>query len=144
MNNVVFHIDKENKVVVAVLKSDPNELFEMTSNMIDKFNKTHKKCGIDCDMSWNFPDLNCEYVGIARCSENDEFNEEFGKKLALARAKIKKAYAIQKNFFEITNWLDDFYIYMSSRDEKLYRNWIELLIEKDALLNSVNVEGESI
>ena len=134
MNNVVFHVDKKNKVIVAVLKCDPNEFFDITKNTISKFNRSHKSCGIDCNIDWNIPDLNREYVGIARCSENDEFDEEFGKKLALARAKIKKADAIQKNYFKIVDWLDDFNYCMGKKYDKLYRNQIDLLKDMNALL----------
>ena len=34
------------------------------------------------------------YVGIARCDDEDEFDIEYGKRLALKRAKIKRGEAI--------------------------------------------------
>ena len=138
MNNVVFHIDKENGVVVAVLKCDPYELLSITNNTIYKFRNDHREGSITCTPDWGFPDLNREYVGIARCSENDEFDEEFGKRLALARAKAKKADAMQKNFFKVVEWLDDFNYFMGKKYDSLYRNWIELLKDKDALLEQAD------
>ena len=41
--------------------------------------------------------LRTSYVGLAKCSPQDEWNEETGKKIAFARAKI----AFYKDFFRV-------------------------------------------
>ena len=41
--------------------------------------------------------LRTSYVGLAKCSPQDEWNEEIGRKIAFARAKI----AFYKDFFRV-------------------------------------------
>ena len=42
---------------------------------------------------------NCRYVGKAKCSPEDEFDYEFGKKLAYSRA-LNKWFTAKKKFLE--------------------------------------------
>ena len=49
----------------------------------------------------DIPDV---FVGIARCAPEDEFDVEFGKKLALTRAKEKRGKAINEAIY---SYIDD-------------------------------------
>lgn len=47
------------------------------------------------------------FVGIARCGENDEWNEDFGRELAYRRAKEKFNRSFFKHANSVLNDLDD-------------------------------------
>ena len=43
------------------------------------------------------------FVGVAKCAPDDEFDLEYGKKLALTRAKIKRGRAVNNAIAEYIN-----------------------------------------
>ena len=134
MNNVVYHVNKDKGVVVCILKCDTEEprlIFEKA------LSKTYKAghmavCAI-YDPNGD-TEVNEQYVGIARCSKNDTFNEEFGKKLALARAKVKKTYALQKQFFKYIDALDQVDYIVGKKHDKLYSEYSKSVEEATSLL----------
>lgn len=48
--------------------------------------------------AWEIPGLEIDdtYVGVAKCAPDDEFDLEYGKQLALVRAKAKRCKAINE------------------------------------------------
>lgn len=134
MNNVVYHINKDKGVVVCILKCDTEEpqlIFESTLFKIYRADNI-RVCGI-YDPNRNTK-INEQYVGIARCSKNDTFDEEFGKKLALARAKVKKTYALQKQFFKYIDALDQVNYIVGKKHDKLYSAYSRSVEEATSLL----------
>ena len=81
--------------------------------------------------------INERYVGVAKCHEHDTFDEEFGKKLALARANAKKADAIHINFFKFIEQLDKLNYMAGKKYDELYRRWIDSQKEIGELLQQI-------
>jgi hypothetical protein len=96
-------VNRDKKTVVAVIECDVGTPLYIFDRMFDKFeNKNGNKNLLDVHFdNFNIKNVfvNERYVGVAKCHEHDTFDEEFGKKLALARAKAKKADAMHTKFF---------------------------------------------
>lgn len=127
-----YSINEEKKTVVCILEKT-KDLFE--DFVIDNFDL------------WNFTMLNKvkkmpnRFVGIAKCSEEDEWNIETGKLIAFSRAKDK----LNKSFFKraatyvkyVDKSVDDFVEVINSIGEKLEVNQkhrhelIETLLNKE-------------
>ena len=137
--NVFYTIDEKNKVVIAELRvcpTNPQDIFDNT--LCKKFPKNnewpvnHRYDGVEKYMTKS------SYIGKAICSPNDEFDIEYGKRLALARAKRNYSDALQRKFFNIICWLDSVNYKIGKEYDKLYRRWIDadrkvddILIEKE-------------
>ena len=87
MNDMKFKVDKERGVVVCALYN----CRYIAVNRIEKY------CNdIIVPVDW-MPEeyyIHDTYIGIAKCAPEDEFDEEYGKRLALTRAKVKRNRAI--------------------------------------------------
>ena len=84
MNDITYRVDKENKIVICWLSN---------CELIPE-DRIHKYASIriyDKDFL-----INGTFKGVARCSDEDEFDVEYGKKLALSRAKAKRCKAINE------------------------------------------------
>lgn len=81
-----------------------------------------------------------EYVGIAKCHPGDEFDVEFGKKLALARAKKKHNYALTSRFVELVNSVVSLAEQGNKMANELYRRWINCGVEEQKLLKQKYVK----
>ena len=77
--SVKYYIDKEKKVVVCKLTGCEENLMSDIYQDIYQTGYQHHSYFL----------LNDSYVGKAKCSENDTFDIEFGKKLAYQRAVVK-------------------------------------------------------
>ena len=86
--DIEYHVDKKNKVVVATA-SFQNEL----SRLFDK--KFGEMIEIGNDWKWtrlcinDFYDVKKYYRVVARCHNDDVFNEETGKKICRQKLKTK-------------------------------------------------------
>lgn len=89
MNDIEFKIDKENKVIVCKLKDCEN----IAWRRIDKYLDIH---------DFENHAIKNTYIGVAKCRADDEWNEEYGKKLALLRARTKRAKDINR---ELKNYI---------------------------------------
>ena len=69
-----YHVDEDKRTVVCVLSTSYGELY----NRVVKYAPSLQL--------YNVPYMEGSYVGIARCSSEDIFDPEFGKKLARVRA----------------------------------------------------------
>lgn len=127
--NVVYHIDTDKKTVIAKIKcsvSEPQQLFD---SQLSKH-----ICGTGLAVvgdQWTFDYcapkvcINSEYVGTAKCHPDDEFNEDFGKRLALIRAKKKYLDAMEKKMLVIKDWIFDLAIRTNDLYMNQYRKYID-------------------
>lgn len=139
--NVTYYVNREKKTVVAVIKSDASTPLYILDRVFDKFENANGNHNLlemsfdNCHIRDAF--INDRYVGIAKCHEGDTFDEELGKKLALARAKVKKADAIQSNFFKFIEQLDKLNYLAGKKYDELYNRWLDFDMEVDNLLLSI-------
>lgn len=139
--NVTYYVNREKKTVVVVIKSDALTPLYIIDRVFDKFENANGNHNLlemsfdNCHVRNAF--INDRYVGIAKCREGDTFDEEFGKKLALAKAKVKKAYAIQSNFFKFIEQLDKLNYLAGKKYDELYNRWLDFDMEVDNLLKSI-------
>ena len=138
MKSISYHINYEKKVVVAVLKCNPKQAQEMFESSICKKNNNSKKYAIfSLKYNPNFGEMKSEYVGIARCAPSDEFNVEYGKKLARLRAEQKKSIALASVYARYTKWISGISKNALEVAHTLYRKAIDSSVEVDACLNKV-------
>lgn len=109
--NKSFDINKETGTVkctlyFSLLGRKDNPIFKIGDNKT--MNRICKSTN-----NTNFPYFTA--VGTARCNKDDEFNEDFGKKLALTRAQehafIIASRAYGKIYNDLSNLSDMFYKY---------------------------------
>lgn len=139
--NVTYYVNSEKKTVVAVIECDALTPLYILDKVFDKFengNGNHNLLEMSFD---NYRVRNAlvneRYVGVAKCHEGDTFNEEFGKKLALARAKAKKADAVYSNFSKFIEQLDDLNYLAGKKHDELYGRWVDHEAEAEELLKSI-------
>lgn len=135
--NVTYYVNREKKTVVALIRCDMETPLYIFDRALDKLKNTSLiSIGFE---NFNIRNaiINERYVGVARCHESDTFDEEFGKKLALARAKAKKAYAVNASFFEFVEQLDKVNYVVGKKSDELYRRWLDFDMEVDNLLMSI-------
>jgi len=139
--NVTYYVNREKKTVVAVIMCNDFIPFYILDKVFDKFedgNGNHNLLKMSFDYRHAHNALvNERYVGVAKCHESDTFDEEFGKKLALARAKAKKAAAVYDNFFKFIEQLDKLNYLAGNKSDELYRRWIDSEAEVGELLKSI-------
>ena len=143
-SNVKYYINEEKRTVVAVIESNIFEVSFLFENAMREFMNVVKNAPIfDPVIDKNYYIKN-RYVGIAKCSPNDIFDVEFGKQLALQRAKIKKTSDIEKKFFKIVDALDKLKYIVEKQYYQLYRNWINESERKYKLLQAVYGDKKEI
>lgn len=138
MKNIVYHVNYEKKVVVAVVKCNPKQAYEMFVSTICKNNT--KGMGLifyENDQIFGKMKLKSEYVGIARCAPSDVFNVEYGKKLARLRAEKKKSIALASAYASYTEWISGICKNALKVAHTLCRKAIDSSVEVDACLNKV-------
>ena len=139
--NVTYYVNREKKTVVAVIRCNVFTPLYILDRVLDKFENANGNHNL-LKMSFDYRHvsnayINERYVGIAKCHEGDTFNEEFGKKLALARAKAKKADAVHTHFFKFIEQLDKLNYLAGKKSDELYRRWIDSEKEITELLQSI-------
>lgn len=99
MSDCKFYVDKNARVVICVIQD--------VQDMLIKFVREHfdwNDIDIDYAVDWRFePKLKMphSFMGKAVCADEDEWDEELGKKIAFSRAKDK----CYKSFFKRANLL---------------------------------------
>ena len=85
-DNLNFYVDEEKKIVVCKLETDqyvvPRRIHKHTNHIILADRGQYRIPGV--------------FYGKARCAEEDTFDVEVGKKIALEKAKAKRRAAINK------------------------------------------------
>lgn len=126
-NNVVYTIDEENKVVTATIKCKAQEPeISFISQYLKHTRGEGKGPLVERDDIWVGKYLiNNEFTGKAKCHPDDSFNIEFGKQLALLRAKEKYQRAIYKRMGYIAHWIEQLNERTKKMDIRCYRRLIE-------------------
>lgn len=68
--------------------------------------RIHKYSNSEPWEPWNYT-LPDSFIGVAKCAPEDEFDEEYGKKLALLRAKQSRGAAINAMIYKYIKSLRD-------------------------------------
>lgn len=135
--NVTYVIDTEKKTVKAMLRTDkcePEKAFQKA------FLRAATQSGVVSVRPLDFFDptfeIGCRYVGIARCHENDhdKFDIEFGKKLALARAKKKHNNAYASMLNSMTCFVETFAEELNDRCNDIWSKHQSATDEEQTLL----------
>ena len=142
MKNVSYIIKADAGVVVAVLKTDPCETIDIFYNTLVSAHNTipARNRVVNVEASFLTAPLKNQYVGVAKCSKNDKFDVEFGKKLALTRAKLKKTKAIQKRFDKYVDMMHEYYKAFEKKYDSIYREAIDLSCKENEILADAGVE----
>lgn len=118
MGKIHYVIDKEHGIVECILSNCAKDLNNRIINHYIKNGSKIYNRPYD-DMS----SLN-KFIGIAKCLPEDEFDEETGKKLALLKAKNKRAKAfnryMKKNIGAMISQIDalnDSLLFKDSEDD---------------------------
>ena len=124
-NDCKFVINKNNKTVVCV--------YEGSARTFINFAESNFKVITACDAYFTQGSqlrkklyMPNKFIGVATCSENDEWNEEIGKKIAFSRMKDK----LNRSFFKRANlyvktidkWMDDAVYLINTVGQKLEVN----------------------
>lgn len=84
-NDISYKIDKENRIVICTIRNCK----DIAINRITKYVWSYPG-------TWDEYFIRDRYVGVARCAEEDEWDEEYGKQLALLRAKRTRCHDINE------------------------------------------------
>lgn len=134
--NVTYFINRGAKEIVATIKCDENDPQWVFNSQLFKHIG-----GIDIgpiqetDTLVRKYKINSSYSGRAKCHPDDEFNEEFGKRLALLRAKAKYLRAMEDKIYLMSNWVYG----LKERIDKLYLRQCRQLIDNSADLYKLEV-----
>ena len=134
--NVIYHIDTESKTVVAKLRCHENDPMTLIGSQLmrqisgDGFGPLEL-----CAYPYYFSrfKIRNEYCGKAKCHSDDEFNIEFGKRLALLRAKQKYLNAIERVLEKSNRWVEE----VGFRIDKLYMNHYRKAIDNGTALHNL-------
>jgi len=91
-----YIINDKDKVVVCILYCNIWETYNRILKYYPDYNLS--------DLVRHMQDYNY-YVGVAKCAPEDDFDIEYGKKLALTRAKIKRSKAMNREVIRVINKL---------------------------------------
>lgn len=132
--NVVYIIDTDAKTVTAKIKcreEEPQNLFDI---QLDKHILGSGLGVVDeSDISPAKFRIKREYVGKAKCHPDDTFDVDFGKKLALERAKQKRLIDMEYKFLLIYDWMKGLF----ERTEKVYTKQYRQLIDNGIRLHKL-------
>ena len=138
--NVVYHINTESKTVVAKLKCHENDPMTLIGSQLMK-----QTSGVGfgplelAAYPFFFEDFKVrnEYYGKAKCHPDDEFDIDFGKRLALLRAKQKYLDAVERVLDKSNKWVEQ----VADRIDRLcmsqYRKVIDNRIAESTLLDTL-------
>jgi len=112
--NVIYNIDTDNRIITAKIKCLPSEPMDIFYNQLTKHIMGTGICIVDSvdDDYLQYaaqPAIKGKYIGKAKCHPEDEFDIDYGKKLALLRAKEKYLNAMSKQLEVVRDWVIDLY-----------------------------------
>ena len=82
-NNVKYYVNRDKRIVVCVLSGCRWNAYNRIKKYVPNYDCPYTKLLIKD-----------EYVGIAKCSPEDTWDEDYGQRLAFARARKKRDDAI--------------------------------------------------
>lgn len=128
--DVVFQIDTDKKTVEAIIVCNQYSPQVCVGRELEKYMDSN---GIGVFDEMNLPlqkyKINSRYVGKAKCHPNDTFDIEFGKKLALLRAREKFHRAMTHKLEDIHEWINGLQDRVTNRYNKCYRSLINTTCE---------------
>lgn len=123
--NIQYLIDEDNRIVNAILYCsyrDPQMLFDkVVKNYIKGNGVGPVAVGWDNEKYY----INDYYIGTAKCHPDDTFDVEFGKRLALARAKQKYQKAVNKSIYEMHKYVGKLYKTIIDFSMRHYRKYLD-------------------
>ena len=138
--NVIYHIDTETKTVIAKLKCNENDPMTLIGSQLMKQTSGAGFGPLElAAYPFFFEDFKVrnEYYGKAKCHPDDEFDIDFGKRLALLRAKQKYLDAVERVLDKSNKWVEQ----VANRIDRLcmsqYRKVIDNRIAESALLDTL-------
>lgn len=132
--NVVYTIDTDAKTVTAKIKCREEEPQNLFDGQLDRH-----ICGSGLgvvDESDIFPAkfrIKTEYIGKAKCHPDDTFDINFGKMLALERAKQKRFIDMEYKCLLIYDWMKG----LLERTKKVYTKQYRQLIDNGIRLHKM-------
>ena len=126
-NDCKFIINKNNRTVVCVYEGSARTFIDFANhnfNIKTYYDGSYTHYHFSQLMNKLY--MPNKFIGIAICSENDEWNEEIGKKVAFSRMKDK----LNRSFFKRANlyvktidkWMDDAVYLINTVGQKLEVN----------------------
>ena len=136
--NVRYEIDEINKTIHAILFCDYDEPQIVFRNKIDKYIKGEGECLVGYQVCNDDKyRIDSMYKGVAKCHPDDTFDVEYGKRLALLRAKEKYLRAISTKLDDMDLWIRK----LHNVSQKLRIKHYRILIDNGCEL--YNMEKES-
>lgn len=127
-NNVVYYIDEEARTVKAKLRCSPYEPQDIFDRQTYKHIRGNGNGVVDeLDYIIRRYQINDCYFGKAKCHPDDVFDVEFGKRLALLRAKKKHLAAVEGTLDKMNMWLTG----LRERMIKTQRHYDRLYIDNN-------------
>lgn len=139
-----FFVDEEKKVVVCKMgeTSEDGEfegpVDEAMKYILGGAKKLYKSMFDRLSISWMFESgieeiirpivgkhVKKEYVGKAKCSPNDEFNEAYGRELAKSRCLVRYWTDVAAAAEEVTQLAYDFYLELADRHTNAVRHALD-------------------
>lgn len=138
--NVVYHIDTESKTVIAKLKCHENDPMTLIGSQLMKQTSGAGFGPLELAAYPFFFDefkVRNEYYGKAKCHPDDEFDIDFGKRLALLRAKQKYLDAVERVLDKSNKWVEQVADRIDRMCMSQYRKVIDNRIAESALLDTL-------
>ena len=131
--NVVYTIDDEKREVVAKIKCDEYDPIYLFNSQLYKL---IGGCGEGIVSEGDFfghcrYSISSSYSGKAKCHPDDNFDIDFGKRLALLRAKNKYLSAMTKKIYDTFVWVSK----LNDRTHNLYMKQYRQMIDNNIALN---------
>lgn len=122
---VKYEIDKKRRIVAAMYTGGELDVEDSLYRTINKLIDCNSVVNIDIDIDHILEKYNRRgqftIIGIARCHEDDKWNEEKGKEIA--RKRLNRKFFVLKNEIlrDIMRRLDNVYVHTANKIvEKLY------------------------
>ena len=134
--NVVYYINTESKTVVAKLRCHEDDPMTLIGSQLMKQTSGDGFGPLELAAYPFFFEefkIQNDYIGKAKCHPDDEFDIDFGKRLALLRAKQKYLNAVERVLGKSARWIED----VGRRIDKLYLAHYRKAIDNGIVLNDL-------
>lgn len=98
MGDIKFSVNEEKRRVICFLYNCDDIAIKRIKKYAPCFDITKYKKKLRVDSL---------YIGVARCAPEDEFDEAFGKRLALSRAKAKRCRAVNNVIYDVLDHMEN-------------------------------------
>jgi hypothetical protein len=113
-----IYTNPEKRTVVAKITNVHNVFRDILSDL--------KLSRLITDELYDKITIKDEYIGKAKCSPEDTFNNEVGIKLATMKAQLKYSAAVAKNLWTIERYIDDILDSAKIEEDSYYEYTIDL------------------